>query len=128
MFDILLKFLNYSPCSHQNVETSKSLSYCPDCGKLIRTNWYIIRCSCCGKKRIGLLKYGKIVPIAKFCTNCGTNEYEIEKLPHLNYFDINFAIAKQEEEKNPEEHELTQTWCEEVEVLERLRLLPNHLN
>ena len=86
MINLLLCLLNYTPCLclHRNVETTKTLSYCPDCGKLIRTNWYIIRCSCCGKKRIGLLKYGKIIPHTKFCTNCGTNEYEIEKLQNLS--------------------------------------------
>ena len=128
MLELILKFFNISRCTHPNVETSRNLSYCPDCGKLIRTNWYIIRCACCGKKRIGILRGGKVIPIAHYCTNCGTQEYDIEKITNLNYFDMNFAIAKKEEEKITPHPEVTQSWCEDVETIERLRLLPNHLN
>ena len=128
MLKDLFKIFNFKICTHPNVETSRSLSYCPDCGKLIRTNWYVIRCNCCGKKRIGFLKGGKILPVAKYCTNCGEHNYEIEKINNLNYFDISFAVAKKEEENVPQTQELTQTWCEEVEILEKLRLLPNYLN
>jgi len=74
------------------------------------------------------LRGEKVLPIARFCTNCGVEEYEIEKLKNLNYFDINFAIAKKEEEKIPEKNNCTQTWCEEIDTLEKLRLLPSHLN
>ncbi len=128
MIRFLLKFLNFNKCTHENVEVSKPISYCPDCGKLIRTNWYIIRCACCGKKRIGILHNGKVLPIAKFCTNCGTQEFVTEKIENLNYFDLHFAIAKKEEEKITPHPEVTQTWCEEVNILENLRLLPRYLN
>lgn len=128
MWDFILNLLNFNICRHENVENTKSLCYCPDCGKLIRINWYIIRCSCCGKKRIGVIRGNKVVPIAKFCSNCGTNEYFVEKIRNLNFFDMNFAVARKEEESAPYHPEIIQTWCEEVEILENLRLLSNHLN
>ena len=68
------------------------------------------------------------IPIKRIYTDgifyLGNNKYS----KTFKFTDINFAIAKKEEEKTQNQHEVTQTWCEEVEILERLQLLPNHLN
>ena len=128
MIDYILKFFGVKTCSHPNVETNKVLSYCPDCGKLIRINWYIIRCKCCGKKRIGILRGNKVIPLARFCTNCGTEEYIIEKIENLNYFNMNYAIAKKEEESIPYQHNYTETWIDEKDIIDSLQLLPQFLN
>lgn len=79
---------------------------------------------------MGIIRNNKIIPIAKFCSNCGTKEYKIEQIKNINFFDIYFAIAKKEEEFITPHPELTQTWTEEDEarILEDLRLLPNYLN
>jgi len=128
MLEMLLSILKLNFCTHSHVETNKAFSYCPDCGKLIHINWYVIRCACCGKKRIGIIKYGRPVPVAHFCTNCGSEEYEIEKIDNLNYFNMNYAVAKKEEEDIYPTKEVTETWVDEVEILKSLRYLPLHLN
>ena len=128
MIDLILKILRFRACSHPNVETNKVLSYCPDCGKLIHINWYIIRCKCCGKKRIGILRGNKAIPIARYCTNCGTEEYIVEKINSLNYFDMNYAIAKKEEEVVTPPQNCTESWVDETEIINSLRFLPQYLN
>lgn len=128
MLELLLKLLNLNKCTHAHVETNRTFSYCPDCGKLIHINWYVIRCSCCGKKRVGIFRNGNPVPIHKFCTNCGTEEYEIEKIENLNFFNMNYAIAKKEEENISVTKELTETWIDEDEIIKRLKYLPLNLN
>lgn len=128
MIDLILKFLGIKACTHPNVETTKVLSYCPDCGKLIHINWYVIKCRCCGKRRIGILRGNKVVPLARFCTNCGTQEYNVEKIKNLNFFDMNFAIAKKEEENVPLSNDCTETWVDEKDIIDTLRCLPQYLN
>ena len=128
MIDNILKIFGVKTCNHPNVETNKVLSYCPDCGKLIHINWYVIKCRCCGKKRIGILRGNKVVPLARFCTNCGTEDYIVEKIENLNYFNMNYAIAKKEEENIPYQHSYTETWVDEKDILDSLHLLPQFLN
>ena len=128
MINKIFKYIKEKTCTHPNVETNKILSYCPDCGKLIHINWYIIRCKCCGKKRIGILQGKRIIPIAQFCTNCGSKEYIIEKINSLSYFDINFAVAIKEEENVKQQEELDQSWIDDSEILNNLRYLPQYLN
>ena len=69
--------------------------YCPDCGKLIRNEWYITRCKCCGVKMKAMVKNGEIIPQNHYCTNCGNKEFSVEKLEHINFIDINFAALVQ---------------------------------
>jgi len=128
MIKIIGKLLNINNCTHANVDTNKPFSYCPDCGKLIKINWYVIKCACCGKKRVGIFRGNKAVPFEKFCTNCGTEDYIVEKLEHCNYFDMNYAIAKKEEETGEIKQEFTETWVEEVEILKNILCLPHNLN
>ena len=79
---------------------------------------------------MGIIRGNRIIPVAKYCSNCGTKEHHIEQIKNINFFDIYFAIAKKEEEQATSHPELTQTWTEEDEtrILEDLRLLPNYLN
>ena len=37
-------------CKHEHVTPDRDCAYCPDCGKLIKNEWYITRCACCGVK------------------------------------------------------------------------------
>ena len=128
MIELFLKFLGIKTCSHPNVETNKVLSYCPDCGKLIRINWYIVKCHCCGKKRIGIIRGNKVIPLSRFCTNCGDEEYNVEKINNINFFNMNYAVARKEEENTVPSHECTQTWVDENDILDSLRCLPQYLN
>ena len=78
-------------CNHEHVTPDKDIAYCPDCGKLIKNEWYITRCSCCGVKLKTTAKNGAVMPQLHYCANCGSEEYKIEKLDEINFVDINFA-------------------------------------
>ncbi len=100
-------------CQHEHVSPQAEFSYCPDCGELIENEWYIVRCACCGIKEKAIIKNGEIMPEANFCHNCGGHEYIVEKLPKINFIDINYAVLVQrvvKEETNV--REFTQCWAE----------------
>ncbi|MDD3593628.1 MAG: hypothetical protein PHX18_03270 [Candidatus Gastranaerophilales bacterium] len=125
----MLKLFRINQCTHPNVQTNRAMSYCPDCGELIKINWYIVKCKCCNKKRIGIVKDGKIIPLANYCSNCGSNEYILGRIENINYFDMNFAIAAKETEKNNRKYDTTQIWVDEKENTEevhQLKLLPQY--
>lgn len=97
-------------CTHEKITPDMETGYCPDCGKLIRNDWYITRCSCCGVKLKTMASGGEIHPQNRYCTNCGSNEYTIEKLPKINFIDINFAVL-QKTEVDEEKRTCTTTRC-----------------
>lgn len=102
-------------CRHKNALLSGgNEGYCPDCGKYVKKAYYIIRCDCCGIKRSAKKSFDEIAPTEKFCTNCGSKEYIVEKYERLNLVDINYAIETKEtvEEKGPI-NEL-EIWVDEV--------------
>lgn len=78
-------------CKHEHVTPDRDCAYCPDCGKLIKNEWYITRCACCGVKLKTTAKNGVVMPQLHYCANCGSDEYKIEKLDEINFVDINFA-------------------------------------
>ena len=84
-------------CNHEHVSPDVDIAYCPDCGKLIKNQWYITRCSCCGVKLRAMAKNGKIIPQAHYCTNCGGSSFKVEKLEQINFIDINFAVLVKQE-------------------------------
>lgn len=88
---------NLFKCKHYGALLYSNEGYCPACGKYLKKNYYIIRCSHCEIKRSAKKEFGKIVPCEKFCTNCGEQEYYIEKYDKLNFVDINYAIEAKEE-------------------------------
>ena len=59
-------------CSHSKIANNVDSAYCPDCGKLIKNEWYITRCDCCGIKLHTTSRNGKIFPLNNYCTNCGS--------------------------------------------------------
>ena len=66
--------------------------------------------------------WGEIMPVNKYCPNCGTTEYYIEKLDSINLIDANYAICIKEEaicdNQSPPE---VQIW---VENNERQKQIP----
>lgn len=97
MKNILIKFFeNKGKCSHKNALINQEQGYCPDCGQYLVKNYYIIRCSVCDIKREAKLFWGEIVPKEKFCTNCGSTEYYIEKIDKINFIDAKYAIYLKE--------------------------------
>lgn len=127
MFEEILNLVTKQKCRHPNVTTNHEISYCPDCGELIKINWYLIRCKRCNKKRMGVIKGGKIYPITKFCSNCGDSNYFIEKIKSINYFDISYAIVSKDIEEITQNHPDMQIWIDKEHKQEEkeIKLLPN---
>ena len=106
-------FRNHHRCSHNNVALDSTYSYCPDCGELIENEWFITRCACCGIKQRAIIKNGEIMPIDNFCHNCGGHEYIVEKIPRINFIDINYAVlVKTVVHEEDTVEEVTQCWEE----------------
>lgn len=98
-------------CKHDKVPTDTDICYCPDCGELIENQWFIVRCACCGVKHRAIVKHGKIATLDKFCDNCGAKEFIVERVPKINFIDINYAVlVKKIITKNVKD--FTQTWVE----------------
>ena len=134
MLEEIFNLVTKQKCRHLNVTTNHEISYCPDCGELIKINWYLIRCKRCNKKRMGIIKAGQIHPITKFCCNCGDSDYFIEQIKNLNYFDISYAIALKNVEENAKSHPELQIWIDEKqnhaenEHAHEIKLIPNLQN
>lgn len=84
-------------CAHDKIRPDAEQAYCPDCGKLIKNEWYITRCSCCGVKMKAIIKNGEVVPQEHFCSNCGGEDFTVEKVEKINFIDINFAVLVKKE-------------------------------
>ena len=100
-------------CHHEKITPNVESAYCPDCGKLIKNEWYITRCACCGVKLKTMHYKGEICPEYHYCSNCGSDEYIVEKIDKINYIDINFAVLqKKEVETSFNNYQATQCWQE----------------
>ncbi|MCD7779496.1 MAG: hypothetical protein LUH05_02350 [Candidatus Gastranaerophilales bacterium] len=91
IFDFLIK---KHECRHTNVPIDVDEAYCPDCGALIRNQWFIIRCSCCNIKRKAHTEYNEIKPDTKYCPNCGGTDFYVQELEKLNFMEVRYAILK----------------------------------
>ncbi len=113
---IIMEFFKKSrQCKHENFPPDKDTGYCPDCGELIENRWFIVRCACCGVKHKAIIKNGQIVPVEKFCHNCGGKDFVVERVNKINFIDINYAVLVKT--TVPCEHfEFTQSWAESRET------------
>lgn len=114
MLDFFINFFGLrNKCSHRNALLNSEEGYCPDCGKYLKKYYYIIRCKHCDIKRKGEVLYQGIYPVDSFCENCGGDDFYVEKLEKINFFDIKYAIISKEvvEEENPLQ-EVFQIWTE----------------
>lgn len=107
-------------CNHEKVTPNVESAYCPDCGKLVKNEWYVTRCACCGVKLKTNLRNGDIFPQHKFCSNCGSSEYQVEKLDSINFIDINFAVLKKTVIEDELKVNTTQCWQEKTSVQPKL--------
>ena len=112
-------------CNHEKVRPELEQSYCPDCGKLIKNEWYITRCSCCGVKMRAMVKNGEIIPQEHYCSNCGKEEFSVEKVEKINFIDINFAVLVRKEIE--EERYCNTTKCWQERMPEQPKLLVQYL-
>lgn len=113
-------------CSHDKVPPNIDEGYCPDCGKLVRNEWYITRCACCGVKLKTVIKSGNIIPQYNYCSNCGGQEYIVEKLEGINFIDINFAVLVKKEVDDVCQKVSTSSCWEEKTIL-KPKLLEQYL-
>lgn len=112
-------------CQHEKISPEVEQGYCPDCGKLIKNEWYITRCSCCGVKMKAMVRNGEIVPQHHFCGNCGSENFKVEKLEKINFIDINFAALVKREVEECERPSTTTCWQERT--IEQPKLLVQYL-
>ena len=113
-------------CRHELVTPDRECAYCPDCGKLVKNEWYITRCSCCGIKLKTMVKNGLIVPQLRYCSNCGSEEFNVEKLEQINFVDINFA-ALLKHIVEVKQNICTTTRCWQEKTPEQPKLLVQYL-
>jgi len=112
-------------CTHDKIRPDVEQGYCPDCGKLVKNEWYITRCSCCGVKMKAMLKNGEVVPQEHFCSNCGGEDFAVEKVEKINFIDINFAALVRKEVQ--EEHFCNTVKCWQERTNEQPKLLVQYL-
>ena len=114
LFDL---FLRKSSCVHTHALVSTNEGYCPDCGAYLKKYFYIVRCSCCEVKREAKVYFGEILPKEKFCTNCGSKEFHVEKLDAISFIDIPYAVHTKEVISQGEfEYASAQVWVERQET------------
>jgi len=124
IFDFLF---NINQCKHDKVNPSSDFEYCPDCGELIENQWFITRCACCGVKHKSIIKNGKVVPVDNYCHNCGSNEYTVEKLPKINFLNIDYAVVVKKVYTQKEKEIYTQCWVDIKNEFDTPKLLPQFL-
>ena len=107
-------------CTHEKITPDMESGYCPDCGKFIKNEWLITRCSCCGVKLKTNLRNGEVFPQDHFCTNCGGEGFIVEKLDKINFIDINFAVLQKTVVEQDNKVDSTQCWQEKTNVQPRL--------
>lgn len=100
-------------CRHEKVRIESNGAYCPDCGQYVVIKWYLVRCSCCGVKRVAYLDLNdNVKPVEKFCPNCGEVHTYVEEIQKINFVDINFAVHKKEVVEQHVCAAQTQFWTE----------------
>lgn len=111
---LILDLLGFKKkCKHEKMSYNTQSGYCPECGEYVETRWYLVRCSCCGIKRIATTRGQEIIPKNSFCPNCGEIEYYIEELEKVNFIDINYASSLRITPK-PVKENFSQSWIYET--------------
>lgn len=114
-------FLNFifrkTECQHKNVPLEAEEAYCPDCGALVRNQWFIVRCGCCNIKRNSHFEFGNIKPNTKYCPNCGSTDFYVEMPEEITPMDLQFAVFKKIVIFNEQHKATRQVWIEKEEHL-----------
>lgn len=101
-------------CRHKHVPVTSNGCYCPDCGQYVVIKWYLVRCSCCGVKRVAFLDFNdNVKAVDNFCPNCGSTATYVEELCKINFVDINFSVHKKEIIIPYSVNSRTQVWAEQ---------------
>ena len=117
ILDLLISdlFRQNTACKHTKIPADTDFGYCPDCGEAVENRWYLSRCGCCGVKLKSVIRSGEVIPEEKFCANCGTKHYAVEKLEKINFIDINFAVIVKTTVSNHARN-ITQCWTDVTET------------
>lgn len=123
-------FSKYFSCAHRKALEDSFEGYCPECGVYLKKIFYIVRCKHCEIKREAQMRFEKIFPVEKFCTNCGGQEFYVERLEKISFTDIHFAIHTKEASVVGETKQATQVWVEVPKGTKKpqLRLVMNGSN
>ena len=113
---------SFKGCQHKRVRINSKGAYCPDCGKYVVVKWYIVRCSCCGVKRVAFLDFNdNVKAVDRYCPNCGSTHTFVEEVEKINFVDINFAVHKKEVvETVRADFSSTQVWTEPNDKREQI--------
>lgn len=111
-----------SVCQHDKVTPEVDFAYCPDCGELIENQWFVMRCACCGVKVKALIKNGNIIAQNKFCRNCGSQLYTIDRIDKINFIDVNYAVLIKKV-VTYERPDITQSWVDSTRKANDIRAL-----
>ena len=118
MKSLLDLFLRKSTCAHTHALINTNEGYCPDCGAYLKKYFYIVRCLRCDVKREAKIYFGDVLPKEKYCTNCGSKEYYVEKLDTISFIDIPYAIHTKETVPQGEfEFASAQIWVDSNNVI-----------
>ena len=69
-----------------------------------------------------IVKGDTVQPQYHYCSNCGSSEFNLEKLDKINFIDINFAVLKRRVVSDSETKQ-TFTQCWEERTFEQPKLL-----
>lgn len=115
-------FSLFNQCSHPQITPEIKAGYCPDCGEYVENHWYITKCKCCGNKQITVIRGGFIVPLNRFCKNCGSHKFVVEEIETPDIVTINYATVKKVSQTHSAT-EVLQTWIEK-NTPQSLKLIP----
>ncbi len=110
-------FLKQYECQHKHVPFNVDEAYCPDCGALIKNQWFIVRCSCCNIKRTAHFEFDDIKPDTKYCPNCGASDFYVEMPDSITSMDLQFAVFKKIVIMQGSQKVTRQIWIEKEEHL-----------
>ena len=72
-----------------------------------------------------MVKNGEIVPQEHFCSNCGGEDFTVEKIEKINFIDINFAVLVKKEVEEEKFCNTVKCWQERTN--EQPKLLVQYL-
>jgi hypothetical protein len=122
--EIINKMINAllgTKCNHPHMNQFNSGIHCPDCGEIINVSWITVRCQQCKALRMPkIINQNKVVPLEKYCTNCGSEKWFSSRSGNLNFSEYMYGISVKEvlEEDKTSEESKTDVWVEQSDKSE----------
>ncbi len=98
MLNYFLTKILRKKCRHASVNEFNPIRYCTDCGKRVELQQIFVKCKKCNSFLTPKLdKAGDVVPLKKFCPNCGGAGWYSMKAAKLNsYLSLYSILVKRE--------------------------------